>query len=67
MMTSLDHAMWFHKPFRADEWMLYELETTQSGAGRGFANARLWSQNGRLVASTAQEGVIRATLAKPKL
>ena len=55
--------MWFQSDFfKADEWMLYEIETTWSGKGRGFVNAKLWTEDGRLVISTAQEGVIRATV-----
>lgn len=60
MMASLDHAIWFHEPFRADEWLLYEIEAGKTGSGRGFANGRIWTEDGRLVISTAQEGVIRA-------
>ncbi|KAJ3373463.1 Acyl-CoA thioesterase 8 [Kappamyces sp. JEL0680] len=62
MMASLDHAIWFHEAFRADEWLLYEIEAGKTKAGRGFANGRIWSMDGRLVISTAQEGVIRAEL-----
>jgi acyl-CoA thioesterase-2 len=56
--ASLDHAIWFHAPFRADEWMLYHCESPWSGGSRGFNTGSIF-QNGRLVASVAQEGMIR--------
>ena len=59
MMASLDHAMWFLRPFRADEWMLYDQETASATAGRGLARGRLWTADGVLAASVVQEGVIR--------
>ncbi|ORX77867.1 Thioesterase/thiol ester dehydrase-isomerase [Basidiobolus meristosporus CBS 931.73] len=59
MIASLDHAMWFHEPFRADEWLLYELESPRSVGGRGLAFGRIFTQDGRLVVSFAQEGLIR--------
>lgn len=62
--ASLDHAVWFHEPFRADEWLLYATESPQSGGGRGFNQGQIFSQDGRLVASVAQEGMIRK--AKPR-
>ncbi|KAI8906022.1 HotDog domain-containing protein [Gorgonomyces haynaldii] len=62
MLASLDHAVWFYQDFRADEWMLYEMETSRSGEGRGFASGRIWSRDGKLIASTAQEGVVRYTV-----
>ncbi|OCC22662.1 acyl-CoA thioesterase II [Croceicoccus estronivorus] len=58
--ASLDHAIWFHQPFRADDWLLYVTESPWAGNGRGFARGQVFSRDGRLVASTAQEGVIRA-------
>ena len=58
-LATLDHAMWFHRPFRVDEWLLYSMESPSASGGRGFALGRLFSRDGRLVASTAQEGVIR--------
>ncbi|MDD3798289.1 MAG: acyl-CoA thioesterase II [Novosphingobium sp.] len=57
--ASLDHAVWFHEPFRADEWLLYVTESPWAGNGRGFARGQVFTRDGRLVASTAQEGVIR--------
>eukprot|EP00842_Homolaphlyctis_polyrhiza_P003691 jgi/Hompol1/4322/HPOL_001576-RA len=55
MVTSLDHSMWFHAPFRADEWLLYVMESPRSVGGRGYAHSRIYTQDGRLVVSTAQE------------
>lgn len=57
--ASLDHAMWFHRPFRADEWLLYSLESPNAGGGRGLAGGRFYTQDGTLVASVVQEGLIR--------
>jgi acyl-CoA thioesterase II len=58
-MASLDHAMWFHRPFRVDEWLLYSTESPNASGARGFALGRFFKRDGTLVASTAQEGVIR--------
>jgi acyl-CoA thioesterase-2 len=58
-VASLDHTVWFHRPFRADEWWLYDQVTPSASGGRGLAIARVFSQDGRLVASVAQEGLIR--------
>jgi acyl-CoA thioesterase-2 len=57
--ASLDHAIWFHRPARADEWLLYATDSPWSGAGRGFNRGRIFDREGRLVASVAQEGVVR--------
>ena len=62
--ASLDHTIWFHDTFRADEWLLYATDSPWSGRGRGFNRGRIFTQDGRLVASVAQEGMIRR--AKPK-
>src|SRR5262245_35936549 len=59
MMASLDHAMWFHGPFRVDEWLLYVQESPAAHGARGFATGRLFTRDGRLVVSVAQEGLIR--------
>ncbi|TCB34557.1 acyl-CoA thioesterase II [Acinetobacter sp. ANC 4910] len=56
--ASIDHAMYFHKPFRVDDWMLYDMEATVSANSRGLNFGRMW-QNGELVCSTTQEGLIR--------
>nr|XP_036862114.1 acyl-coenzyme A thioesterase 8-like [Manis javanica] len=58
-MVSLDHSMWFHAPFRADHWMLYECESPWAGGCRGLVHGRLWRQDGVLAVTCAQEGVIR--------
>jgi acyl-CoA thioesterase-2 len=57
--ASLDHAVWFHRPFRADEWLLYAQDSPSSGGARGLARGSLFTQDGHLVASTAQEGLLR--------
>lgn len=57
--ASLDHAIWFHRPFRADEWFLYDQTSPSAAGGRGLSIARVFTQDGRLVASVAQEGLIR--------
>ncbi len=57
--ASLDHAVWFHRPARADEWLLYATDSPWSGGGRGFNRGRIFNREGQLVASVAQEGVIR--------
>jgi acyl-CoA thioesterase-2 len=58
-LASLDHAMWFHRPFRVDEWLLYAMESPNASGGRGLALGRFFTRDGTLVASTAQEGVVR--------
>ena len=58
-MASLDHALWFHRPFRADEWLLYSCDSPTAQGARGLARGMIYSEDGRLVASTAQEGLIR--------
>lgn len=57
--ASLDHAMWFHRPFRADEWLLYAEDSPSASGARGFTRGSLFSRDGKLVASVAQEGLIR--------
>ena len=57
--ASLDHSMWFHRPFRADEWMLYDQHSPSASGARGFALGRVFSRQGSLIASVAQEGLIR--------
>ncbi|MBB98621.1 MAG: acyl-CoA thioesterase II [Rhodobacteraceae bacterium] len=58
-VASLDHAMWFHRPFRADEWLLYSEDSPSASGGRGFTRGALYDRAGHLVASVAQEGLIR--------
>jgi acyl-CoA thioesterase II len=57
--ASLDHTLWFHRPFRADEWLLYDQVSPSASGARGFAIGRVFTQDGRLVATVAQEGLIR--------
>ncbi|MFD8255376.1 acyl-CoA thioesterase II [Streptomyces werraensis] len=57
--ASLDHAMWFHRPFRADEWLLYDQQSPTAHGGRGLGQARIYTQDGRLAVSVIQEGVVR--------
>ncbi|KAK6186418.1 hypothetical protein SNE40_008457 [Patella caerulea] len=64
LMTSLDHSVWFHHPFRINDWLLYEMESPHTANGRGFGVGRFWSQDGKLVMSVAQESVIRTVKAK---
>jgi acyl-CoA thioesterase-2 len=58
-LATLDHAMWFHRPCRVDDWLLYAMESPSASGGRGLSFGRIFTRDGRLVASTAQEGVIR--------
>ena len=60
-LASLDHAMWFHRPFRIDEWLLYTCDSPTAQGARGLARGEIYSRDGLLVASTAQEGLIRLT------
>ncbi|MEU3960631.1 acyl-CoA thioesterase II [Streptomyces buecherae] len=57
--ASLDHAMWFHRPFRADEWLLYDQESPSSSGSRGLGQGRIYTADGRLAISVIQEGLIR--------
>jgi len=59
MMASLDHAMWFHRPFRADEWLLYSQDTPSTSGARGLARGLLFTHDGQLAVSVVQEGLIR--------
>lgn len=65
-LASLDHALWFHRPFRADAWLLYAQDTPSASGGRGFNRGLIFTREGRLVASVAQEGLIRARNARPE-
>jgi acyl-CoA thioesterase-2 len=58
-MASLDHVMWFHRPFRLDDWLLYEVDSPSASGARGLVRGQFFDRAGRLVASTAQEGLIR--------
>ena len=67
-MASLDHALWFHRPFRIDDWLLYSLDSPSASGARGLARGSIYTREGVLVASVAQEGLIRvmdATSEKP--
>jgi acyl-CoA thioesterase-2 len=61
MMASLDHALWFHRPFRADEWLLYDQVSPSATGGRGLAAGRIFTRSGAHVATVMQEGLIRPT------
>jgi acyl-CoA thioesterase-2 len=58
-LASLDHAMWFHRDFRLDDWLLYVMDSPSAGGGRGLSRGSVFSRDGRLVASMAQEGMVR--------
>ena len=58
-VTSLDHAMWFHRPFRFDEWLLYDLDSPSASSSRGLVHGRFYTRDGQLVASVTQEGLMR--------
>jgi acyl-CoA thioesterase-2 len=57
--ASLDHALWFHRPFRADEWFLYDCESPSAAGARGLATGRFFAQDGTLIATVVQEGLLR--------
>jgi acyl-CoA thioesterase II len=59
VMASLDHAMWFHRSLRVDDWLLYDMESPSASGARGFARAGVFARDGRLVATIAQEGLVR--------
>lgn len=58
-VASLDHSIWFHRPFRMDEWLLYAIDSPNAGGARGFCRGQIFNQQGELVASVAQEGLMR--------
>jgi len=58
--ASLDHALWFHRPFRADEWFLYDCVSPSASDARGLATGRMFTEDGRLIASAVQEGLLRS-------
>lgn len=66
-LASLDHAIWFHRPAAADDWMLYAQDSPSASGGRGFTRGSIYSRSGILVASTSQEGVIRRRMVTEKL
>ena len=58
-IASLDHSLWLHRPFRADEWLLYSMDSPVTAGARGFVRGAIYSRNGDLIASVAQEGLLR--------
>jgi acyl-CoA thioesterase-2 len=58
-MASLDHAMWFHRDFRMDDWLLYAMQSPSASRARGLSIGRIFTQAGRLVATVSQEGLVR--------
>lgn len=58
-MASLDHAMWFHRPFRTDDWLLYHIDSPSASGARGFTRGQIFDREGKLVASVTQEGLLR--------
>ena len=59
--ASLDHALWFHRPFRADEWFLYDCFSPSAAGSRGLATGRMFTRDGRYIATAVQEGLLRKT------
>ena len=59
LTASLDHAMWFHRPFRADDWLLYHQHSVSASSARGMASGSIFTRDGRLAVSVVQEGLIR--------
>jgi acyl-CoA thioesterase-2 len=59
MLASLDHALWFHRQFRMDEWLLYSMESPNASGARGYARGQFFARDGQLIASTTQEGLVR--------
>ena len=66
MGASLDHALWFHRPFRADQWLLYTLDSPNMYGSRGFGRGLVFAADGTLVASATQEGLLRERRPEPK-
>jgi acyl-CoA thioesterase II len=65
MAASLDHALWFHRPFRADEWLLYAQDSPNLAGSRGFSRGLIFASDGTLIASVAQEGLLRQRIRQP--
>ena len=63
--ASLDHSIWLHDDYRCDDWMLYVTDSPWAGHARGFNRGRIYTRDGRLVASVEQEGLIRKITPKP--
>jgi acyl-CoA thioesterase-2 len=66
VLASLDHAMWFHRPCRVDEWLLYSMDSPTSQGARGLARGLIFDREGRLVASVCQEGLMRKKAPRPQ-
>jgi len=66
IMASLDHALWFHRDVHIDQWLLYAMDSPNASGARGFSRGQLFSENGELIASTAQEGLVRVVEASSK-
>lgn len=64
-LASIDHAMWFHRDFRLDDWLLYDIDSPNASGARGLCRGHFYTRDGRLVASTAQEGMMRPWIKKP--
>jgi acyl-CoA thioesterase-2 len=64
LTASIDHGMWFHRPVRVDDWLLYAIDSPSASGARGFTRGSIYSRDGRLVASAAQEGLIRVITPK---
>jgi acyl-CoA thioesterase-2 len=64
-IASIDHVIWFHQPFRCDDWLLHAMESPAAGGARGMVRGQVFTRDGRLVASTAQEGLIRQRVPQP--
>ncbi|MDA1381755.1 thioesterase family protein [Plesiomonas shigelloides subsp. oncorhynchi] len=58
-VATLDHSMWFHRPFRMDDWLLYAVESPSASGARGLVRGRFFTRDGKLIATTVQEGLIR--------
>jgi acyl-CoA thioesterase-2 len=65
MAASLDHALWLHRPFRADDWLLYAQDSPSLSGARGFSRGLIFTRDGTLVASVAQEGLVRERRSDP--
>jgi acyl-CoA thioesterase II len=66
-MASLDHALWFHREVRVDQWLLYSMDSPNASGARGFARGQFFTENGTLVASSAQEGLVRVLKEKRRV
>jgi acyl-CoA thioesterase-2 len=66
IMASLDHALWFHRKVEIDQWMLYSIESPNASGARGYSRGQMFTESGTLVASVAQEGLVRVVDASKK-